>query len=96
MPVVMRQSNVVRRLEVVGQLFTSAKISAKHDWLQDLTSFYSHLCNQSQQLCSSSKMLLEDQRFLHEDLERLESAVSDRIAEDPRHVCALEFKDVPC
>lgn len=31
-------------------------------------------------------MLLEDQRFLHEDLERLEQAISDRTAEDPRHV----------
>ena len=31
-------------------------------------------------------MLLEDQRFLHEDLERLEQAISDRVAEDPRHV----------
>ena len=34
----------------------------------------------------SANMLLEDQRFLHEDLERLEQAISDRIAEDPRHV----------
>jgi len=32
-------------------------------------------------------MLLEEQRFLHEDLERLEQGISDRIAEDPRHVC---------
>lgn len=31
-------------------------------------------------------MLLEEQRFLHEDLERLEQGISDRIAEDPRHV----------
>lgn len=34
-------------------------------------------------------MLLEDQRFLHEDLERLEQAISDRTAEDPRHVRSL-------
>ena len=34
-------------------------------------------------------MLLEDQRFLHEDLERLEQAISDRIAEDPRQVGRL-------
>ena len=33
-------------------------------------------------------MLLEEQRFLHEDLERLEQGISDRVAEDPRHVCA--------
>ena len=32
------------------------------------------------------KMLFEDQRFLHEDLERLEQGISDRVAEDPRHV----------
>ena len=31
-------------------------------------------------------MLFEDQRFLHEDLERLEQGISDRVAEDPRHV----------
>lgn len=31
-------------------------------------------------------MLIEDQRFLHEDLERLEQAISDRVAEDPRQV----------
>jgi splicing factor 3A subunit 3 len=31
-------------------------------------------------------MILEEQRFLHEDLERLEQAISDRVAEDPRHV----------
>ena len=34
-------------------------------------------------------MLLEEQRFLHEDLERLEQGISDRIAEDPRHVRAF-------
>ena len=33
-----------------------------------------------------ARMILEDQRFLHEDLERLEQGISDRIAEDPRHV----------
>ncbi|KAI9798659.1 MAG: hypothetical protein M1833_004648 [Piccolia ochrophora] len=31
-------------------------------------------------------MILEEQRFLHEDLERLEQGVSDRVAEDPRHI----------
>ncbi|MCJ1310454.1 hypothetical protein MMC25_004118 [Agyrium rufum] len=31
-------------------------------------------------------MLLEDQRFLHEDLERLEQGISDRIAEEPKHI----------
>ncbi len=34
-------------------------------------------------------MLLEEQRFLHEDLERLEQGISDRVAEDPRHVCII-------
>ena len=34
------------------------------------------------------KMLLEDQRFLHEDLERLEQAITDRVAEDPKNVSA--------
>jgi ABC-type phosphonate transport system ATPase subunit len=34
-------------------------------------------------------MLLEDQRFLHEDLERLEQAITDRVAEDPRNVSAI-------
>lgn len=39
-------------------------------------------------------MLLEEQRFLHEDLERLEQGISDRVAEDPRHVngsCSLKY-----
>jgi hypothetical protein len=31
-------------------------------------------------------MIIEDQRFVHEDLERLEQAISDRLAEDPRNV----------
>jgi splicing factor 3A subunit 3 len=35
-------------------------------------------------------MILEEQRFLHEDLERLEQAISDRVAEDPRHVGASD------
>lgn len=36
-------------------------------------------------------MLLEEQRFLHEDLERLEQGISDRVAEDPRHVSVLSL-----
>jgi splicing factor 3A subunit 3 len=36
-------------------------------------------------------MLLEDQRFLHEDLERLEQAITDRVAEDPKNVCPLSI-----
>lgn len=31
-------------------------------------------------------MVLEDQRFIHEDLERLEQAIADRVAEEPRNV----------
>ncbi|RDW78283.1 C2H2 and C2HC zinc finger-1 [Coleophoma crateriformis] len=31
-------------------------------------------------------MLLEEQRYLHEDLERLEQGISDRVAEDPKHI----------
>ncbi|KAI9807111.1 MAG: hypothetical protein M1825_005828 [Sarcosagium campestre] len=31
-------------------------------------------------------MLLEEQRFLHEDLERLEQAISDRVADDHKHI----------
>lgn len=31
-------------------------------------------------------MILEEQRFLHEDLERLEQGISERVAEEPRHV----------
>jgi splicing factor 3A subunit 3 len=34
-------------------------------------------------------MILEDQRFIHENLERLEQAISDRVAEEPRHVRAF-------
>lgn len=34
-------------------------------------------------------MIIEDQRFVHEDLERLEQAISDRLAEDPRNVGTL-------
>ncbi|KIW86968.1 uncharacterized protein Z519_12433 [Cladophialophora bantiana CBS 173.52] len=36
-------------------------------------------------------MILEDQRFLHEDLERLEQAITDRVAEDPKN--ASQIKD---
>ena len=39
-------------------------------------------------------MLLEEQRFLHEDLERLEQGISDRVAEDPRHVCTSDGSKV--
>lgn len=35
---------------------------------------------------SAYNMLFEDQRFIHEDLERLEQAVADRVAEEPRNV----------
>ncbi|PYH89344.1 splicing factor 3a, subunit 3 [Aspergillus ellipticus CBS 707.79] len=31
-------------------------------------------------------MLLEDQRFIHEDLERLEQAIANRVAEEPRSI----------
>jgi hypothetical protein len=31
-------------------------------------------------------MVLEEQRFIHEDLERLEQAIADRVAEEPRNV----------
>ncbi|RMZ89549.1 hypothetical protein DV736_g3214, partial [Chaetothyriales sp. CBS 134916] len=31
-------------------------------------------------------MLVEEQRFLHEDLERLEQAIAERVAEDPKNV----------
>ncbi|KAJ5716590.1 hypothetical protein N7493_008501 [Penicillium malachiteum] len=31
-------------------------------------------------------MILEDQRFIHEDLERLEQAIADRVAEQPRNL----------
>lgn len=36
-------------------------------------------------------MLIEEQRFLHEDLERLEQAISDRYADDPKHVSQFEL-----
>ncbi|RAH41776.1 SF3a splicing factor complex subunit PRP9 [Aspergillus brunneoviolaceus CBS 621.78] len=31
-------------------------------------------------------MILEEQRFIHEDLERLEQAIADRVAEEPRNL----------
>ena len=31
-------------------------------------------------------MLIEEQRFLSEDLERLESAISDRLGDEPKQV----------
>ena len=40
-------------------------------------------------------MLLEDERFIHEELERLEHAIADRVAEEPRNVsllCAVRFE----
>ncbi len=38
-------------------------------------------------------MLLEEQRFLSEDLERLESAISDRIGEEPKQVWEILSPD---
>ena len=38
-------------------------------------------------------MLLEDTRFSHEDLERLEQGISDRAAEDPKHVSKTNLRD---
>jgi splicing factor 3A subunit 3 len=35
-------------------------------------------------------MVLEEQRLLHEDIERLEQAVADRSAEDPKHVSNMK------
>jgi splicing factor 3A subunit 3 len=40
-------------------------------------------------------MILEEQRFLHEDLERLEQGISDRVAEEPRHVRAPQRSNIP-
>lgn len=37
-------------------------------------------------------MLFEEQRFIHEDLERLEQAVADRVAEEPRNVSVLALQ----
>lgn len=34
-------------------------------------------------------MVLEEQRFIHEDLERLEQAIADRVADEPRNVSLL-------
>lgn len=36
-------------------------------------------------------MLLEEQRFIHEDLERLEQAIADRVAEEPRNVSYISL-----
>lgn len=36
-------------------------------------------------------MLLEDQRFIQEDLERLEQAIAERVAEEPRNVSTTFF-----
>jgi hypothetical protein len=41
-------------------------------------------------------MLLEDQRFIHEDLERLEQAIADRVAEEPRNVSTALSICRPC
>ena len=39
-------------------------------------------------------MVVEDQRVLHEDIERLESAVADRVMEEPKNVrFSSSFKD---
>src|SRR5271168_4671584 len=40
-------------------------------------------------------MILEEQRFLHEDLERLEQGISERVAEEPRHVSSWSNLYVP-
>lgn len=38
-------------------------------------------------------MILEEQRYIHEDLERLEQGISDRLAEEPKHVrCAQLYE----
>lgn len=34
-------------------------------------------------------LVLEEQRYIHEDLERIEQAIADRIADEPKHVRSL-------
>ncbi|EXJ77242.1 hypothetical protein A1O3_10400 [Capronia epimyces CBS 606.96] len=38
-------------------------------------------------------MILEEQRFLHEDLERLEQAITERVADDPRNIKERLIRD---
>ncbi|EHY53386.1 Pre-mRNA-splicing factor sap61 [Exophiala dermatitidis] len=38
-------------------------------------------------------MILEEQRFLHEDLERLEQAITERVAEDPKNIKERLIRD---
>jgi splicing factor 3A subunit 3 len=40
-------------------------------------------------------MILEEQRFLQEDLERLEQGISERVAEEPRHVSSWSNMYIP-
>lgn len=44
------------------------------------------ICRRQVEPCVRTKMIFEEQRFIHEDLERLEQAIADRVAEEPRNV----------
>ena len=73
-------------------LLDSTLIRTRHTsftWASVLTSEFRSAglpFNLSAALVTYCAMLLEEQRFLHEDLERLEQGISDRVAEDSRHV----------
>lgn len=80
-----------------------SRVAAKTAWsCQSLTAFcdllsfcqYSLRANKKRILYRilAFNMLLEDQRFIHEDLERLEQAIADRVAEEPRNVSIAPIK----
>lgn len=37
-------------------------------------------------------LILEEQRYVHEDLERIEQAIADRIADEPKHVRSMRTR----
>lgn len=72
-----------RRKALFEQRQTCRRTNIKH-WEQRPHQRESRLC-----LDGRFIMVLEEQRFIHEDLERLEQAIADRVADEPRNVSLL-------
>jgi hypothetical protein len=84
-------SNPVIRSLDEWLLEESSSTGGAHLWLchvsaAKLSELSAKLDSHDTQLPLTCIMVFEDQRFIHEDLERLEQAIADRAAEEPRNV----------
>ena len=70
-----------RHVMALAAKLSSSQTAAKHE---ERTANFSE--NAGFWFPWSFTMVLEEQRFIHEDLERLEHAIADRVAAEPRNV----------